>query len=405
MHSFSCPKQAVKTKRPKWEISDIFRAYGEDYRHEISMPANHLKIMNLIKICRTDKLGGHILKCNACGHEKNAYNSCRNRHCPKCQTLTKERWLNNRKSELLPVRYFHSVFTLPHELNPITLANKKVIFKILFKAASETLQTFAEDPRWKLGAQLGFIAVLHTWSQKLLDHFHLHCLVPAGALSHNKKRWIPTKNRKYLFCVKALSIVFKNKFLDYLKEAFNNHQLIFPGTIATLKSKQSFYKFLNPLYDKNWIVYSKRPFAGPSQVLEYLARYTHRVAISNNRILSMENGKVRFSYKDRADNNKTKELTISAHEFIRRFFLHALPDNFMRIRYFGFLANVSKKTAIDSIFRSLGKLPNSPEKIEETTREMMLRITGIDITRCPQCKKGTMIDIGPTLKRSNEHDP
>jgi hypothetical protein len=324
--------------------------------------------------------------------ERNAYNSCRDRHCPKCQTLVKEQWLNNRKAEVLPCGYFHLVFTLPHKLNPLILCNKRITLNILFTAVKETLQTFAKDPKWHLQGRLGFIAVLHTWSQQLRDHFHLHCLIPAGVLSFTKDSWIPA-NESFLFRVESLAKEFKKRYLDYLVTAYSKGELIFPGNTARFESPQGFAQLLESLLEATWIAYAKRPFAGPEQVLEYLGRYTHRVAITNNRIISILNGTVTFTYRDRQDNNEIKTMPLAAHEFIRRFLLHILPRGFMKIRYFGFLAHTNKKQAVALIRKLIDPDMKMPEKIKETVLEMMLRLTGTDMTCCPRCKKGTMTVI------------
>ena len=278
--------------RPRWEVADIFRAHGMAYRKAHPLPRSHLKVMRAIERCRTASLGGHIQQCDSCSFQRQAYNSCRNRHCPKCGSLDKARWLEDRKAELLPVGYFHLVFTLPHELNPLTLSNKKVICDILFKAVSQTLLEFA---RTRLGGLLGFICVLHTWDQKLRDHFHLHCLIPAGALSFDRSHWIPAR-QGFLFPVRALSLVFRGKFLDLLQKAVTKDQLRYVGRCAPLAQSKAFHQFIRSLAAKKWVVYAKRPFSVPDKVLDYLGRYTHRVAISNNRILSLDQGRVTFSY-------------------------------------------------------------------------------------------------------------
>ncbi len=381
-----------QNKREKPEVADIFRVYGEKYQRSHSMSYEQMKAMHHIQVCRSAKLGGHIEQCNQCGFERNAYNSCRDRHCPKCQTLVKEQWLNNRKAELLPCGYFHFVFTLPHELNPIMLCNKRVTLQIMFTAVNETLKAFAKDRKWRLYGRLGFIAVLHTWSQTLRDHFHLHCLVPAGVLSFKKDRWIPA-SESFLFRIESLAKEFKKRYLHYLQTAYRKSELIFPGNTARFESPQGFAKLLESLLETTWIAYAKRPFAGPEQVLEYLGRYTHRVAISNNRILSIDNGKVTFAYRDRQDNNEIKPMILAADEFIRRFLLHILPAGFMKIRYFGFLSHTNKKQAVALIRKLIDPDMTFPEKIKETIFEMMLRLTGKDITCCPKCRKGKMIII------------
>ena len=374
------------------EVADIFRAYGKDYPKNHTVPYSHKKVMHHITVCRTAELGGHIEQCDRCGFQRNAYNSCRDRHCPKCQSLVKEKWLNDRKAELLPCGYFHLVFTLPHELNPIILCNKTVALAILFAAVSETLQAFARDPQWRLEGQLGFMAVLHTWSQTLMDHFHLHCIVPGGALSADKTRWAPARD-SYLFRVESLAKEFRKRYSQKLEKAFLHGKLIFPGNTQIYGCRRKFKTLLQSLSRTTWIVYAKRPFAGPEQVLEYLGRYTHRVAISNNRIVSMENGKVTFTYKDRKCNNEVKNMTLDVHEFIRRFLLHVLPEGFMKIRYFGFLANTNKKTCIPLLRNLIDPTAQCPESVAETLQEMMLRLTGDDISCCPQCQKGKMVNV------------
>jgi len=375
--------------KEKLEVADIFHLYADHYRQSKSLPYEQIKVMRHIEVCRTAELGGHVEQCDQCGFEQIAYNSCRNRHCPKCQCLVKEQWLNDRKAELLPCGYFHFVFTLPHDLNPIILCNKRITLQILFTAVSETLQAFAKDPQWRLEGQLGFISVLHTWSQTLMDHFHLHCLIPGGALSFKKDRWIPAKD-SFLFRIQSLAKAFKKCYLQKLQTAYQNDKLIFPGNTEKYQSQQEFEKLVQSLSKVQWIAYAKRPFAGPEQVLEYLGRYTHRVAISNNRILSIDDGKVTFTYRDRKRNNETRTMTLNAHEFIRRFLLHVLPMGFMKIRYFGFLAHKNKKQAIALLRKLIDPDAKLPEKIMETIIEMMLRLIGKDITCCPKCGKGKM---------------
>ncbi len=374
------------------EIADIFRKYGKEYRQKYSLSSVQSKAMHHIEICRTATLGGHIEACNQCGFKQHAYNSCRNRHCPKCQTLVKEKWLNERKAELLPCPYFHNVFTLPHELNPLILVNKRIMLAMLFTAVKETLQVFAGDPQWRLIGQLGFISVLHTWNQKLMDHFHLHCIIPAGALSFDKKRWIATR-RKYLFKVQSLALEFKKRYLKKLVKAYLQETLHFQGRAAPFADKKNFDRLIKTVQNKKWITYSKQPFGGPEQVLEYLGRYTHRVAITNNRIISIDDGRITFKYRDRSDENKSKEVTVKAGEFIRRFLLHILPSGFMKIRYFGFLANANKKISVPLIKKLINPYAKITEKLIETVQEMMLRLTGVDITLCPECKQGTMVCI------------
>jgi Putative transposase/Transposase zinc-binding domain len=379
------PAEAVK----RWEVADIFREFGALYRRENSVPDDQRKVMRAIEVCRTSYLGGHVEKCNKCGFEQHAYNSCRNRHCTKCQCLTKARWLEDRKAELLPVSYFHNVFTLPHELKPVALINRKVIFSILFKAVSETLLQFGIN---NLGGTLGFTLILHTWDQRLLEHIHLHCVIPGGVLSLDKTRWIPSAEN-YLFNVKALSMVFKGKFIEYLQKAHAKGQLDFSGLIGHYANPEGFSSLIRNLKTKDWVVFSKKPFAGPQQVLDYIGRYTHRVAISNNRIVNVQDGMVTFTYRDRKDNNTVKLTTVDAGEFIRRFLRHVLPVGFMKIRYFGFLSNKRKKETIQLCRELIGDSTPHPQREKKTANELMIELTGTDITRCPCCKKGTMIII------------
>jgi predicted Zn-ribbon and HTH transcriptional regulator len=301
-------RRAAGEARP--ELADIFRQYGESYRKTHRLPASQQKVMRAVSVCRSQELGGHLTQCDTCGFEHPTYNSCRNRHCPKCQSLAKAKWLQKQTSELLPVGYFHLVFTLPHVLNGLILAHKKILLALLFKAVSETLLEFG---RSRLGGTVGMTAVLHTWDQTLKDHFHLHCLIPAGALSFDHSRWIAAR-KNFLFPVKALSRVFRAKFLSHLKQACERGKL------------QAANNEPNALRKKNWIVYAKKPFGSPQTVLDYLGRYTHRVALSNDRILNVQNGLVTLSYRDRKDGDRKKALPLEAHEFIRRFLLHVLPD-------------------------------------------------------------------------------
>jgi Putative transposase/Transposase zinc-binding domain len=367
------------------ELADIFRAYGESYRRHHPLPVSHLKVMQAVERCRTAALGGHLQQCDACGFKRPAYNSCRNRHCPKCQSLAKVKWLDKQKSELLPTGYFHLAFTLPHELNPLILVNKKPLINILFQSVSQTLAQFAQS---RLRGTLGITVVLHTWDQTLLDHFHLHCLVPAGALSFDRNRWVSAR-QDFLFPVKALSLVFRAKFLDSLKKSFDQNRLLFAGQIASLADGEAFDGLLKRLRKKPWVVYAKKPFGSPGHVLDYLGRYTHRVALSNNRICSVHNGEVTFAYRDRKNQDRRKLMKLGAEEFIRRFLLHVIPKGFMRVRHYGFLANHSKDCL--SKCRQLMGLSPPTQPPQRSTEELMLALTGIDIHRCPLCQKGTLV--------------
>ena len=378
--------RAAGEKKARPELADIFRQHGESYRRAHRLPTSHLKVMRAVEVCRTQELGGHLKQCDTCGFEHPTYNSCRNRHCPKCQSLAKAKWLEKQTSELLPVGYFHLVFTLPHELNRLILAHKKILLALLFKAVSETLLEFGQR---RFGATMGIIAVLHTWDQTLKDHFHLHCLVPAGALSLDHSRWIGARPN-FLFPVTALSQVFRGKFLALLQQACEKGKI--PAATNETKAARQ----------KSWVVYAKKPFGSPQTVLDYLGRYTHRVALSNDRILNVQNGQVTLSYRDRKDGDKKKTVSLEAHEFIRRFLLHVLPDGFMRIRHFGFLANRAKKHAFAQC-RKLLKLDAAlPEIPKKSAHDLLLELTGIDLNRCPSCHQGTMIVVAelPPISRS-----
>lgn len=379
--------------RGSLEVADIFRVFGPDYRevHSSEMPLRHLRVVRAIEVCRTTELGGHIDQCDCCGQQRISYNSCRNRHCPKCQSLEKERWLEERKKDLLPISYFHLVFTLPEGLRPLALRNQKVIYNLLFKASSETLTQLAKHPKY-LGAEIGFIALLHTWSQTLIDHPHLHCLVTAGGLSRDGQRWISSRPG-FFIPVKVLSSLFRGKFLDGLKKVYEAGKLKFPGKIEVLKGRPAFKKFLTDLYQQKWVVYCKPPLKRAEQVMEYLGRYTHRVALSNDRLVALDGSQVTFRWRDSVAGNKIKLLTLEAFEFIRRFLLHILPDRFVKIRHYGFLSNRGHKRKFLCCQKLLGAL-NKEEPVEspkETWEDLLTRITGIDPRVCPFCGKGKMI--------------
>jgi hypothetical protein len=345
--------------------------------------------MRAIEICRTAALGGHVEECDHCGAVRISYNSCRNRHCPKCQCLDKERWLEARKKDLLPTEYFHLVFTVPEGLRSLAVRNQEVLYRILFKAASETLRELTEASKY-LGAEIGFIAMLHTWSQTLMDHPHLHCIVTGGGLSPNGKRWIPCK-KDFFVPVKVLSRLFRGKFLAYLKRAREKGKLVFPGTIDHLKEEQSFKAMLDDLYEKEWVVYCKPPFKSAEMVIEYLGRYTHRVAISNDRLAKMEGDQVTFRYRDRKDTDTIKVMTLEVSEFIRRFLLHILPDGFMKIRHYGILSNRNRKTKLILCKKLLGVHGGHEKPEKEPWQDLLTRITGVDPRICPYCGKGNMV--------------
>ena len=380
--------------RPTLEVADIFRRHGAAYRKAHKLSYEQLRVMRAIETCRTAVLGGHIEQCDRCDFTRNAYNSCRNRHCPKCQSAERAQWLESRKAELLPVEYFHVVFTLPEQIAEIAFYNKETVYGILFRATSETLLTIARDPK-HLGAEIGFFAILHTWGQNLLHHPHLHCVVPGGGLSPDQERWVSCR-RGFFLPVRVLSELFRRLFLEYLEDAFYKNQLRFPGSIGHLQDAFAFDEFLRAHERREWVVYAKPPFGGPQRALEYLGRYTHRVAISNHRLLSLEDGHVTFQWKDYRSEprEKSKTMTVEADEFQRRFLIHTLPAGFQRIRHYGFLANCHRADKL-KYCRSLlmagaaGLLPQPAEcaQMKEAITEQQ------DIHRCPRCGIGSMIRI------------
>jgi hypothetical protein len=384
---------AVPAKtRPVFEVADIVRRYGAAYQAARAVPLLHQRVLHAIAVCRTAELGGHIEECNQCGLRRPVYNSCRNRHCPKCQTLARAQWLQKRQAELLPVGYFHNVFTLPHELNDLAAANQRLVYGLLFHTVAATLQAFAADPIYGLGGQVGFTAVLHTWDQKLLYHVHLHCVIAGGALAFDGSRWIAAR-RNYLFPVRELSRAFRSRFLKGLQQAFERKELLFPGRLTALAEAAPFTEFLARLAAKDWVVFSQPPFGGPDKVLEYLSRYTHRVAISNGRLLGIADGKVTFTYRDRRDGNRLKELTISGPEFLRRFLLHITPPGLCRTRHYGFLSNRCKEQQLPRCRELLGQTPPPSPEVVLTVVALLLRFTGIDVTRCPHCHQGSMVAV------------
>ena len=368
--------QIIKPEESRLEVADILRKHIADYQDQYPLWPQHRKIVFDLLNCRSAHLGGHIDRCSNCGMMRIAYHSCRNRHCPKCQHVPRERWLERRKNEILPTDYFHVVFTLPHGLNPVILNNKEVILNILFKAASQTLLSFGENA---LGGKLGFIATLHSWDQQLRAHFHLHFLVAGGAVSKDGTSWRPLKGN-YLFNQQALSLVFRGKFMDHMRRACRRENLKFAG--------DQYQKLKARLYEKNWIVSVRDPVKKPEHVLEYLARYTHRVAIANSRITALKDGMVTFTFKNRKK-GRTEALTITAVEFIRRFLLHSLPKRFVRIRHYGFLANRNRSQNLSAI-RGLMGVSDPAEKQIASVEDMMQKLTGIDISLCPGCRKGRM---------------
>ena len=372
--------------RPHLEVADIVRRHEADLRAARNgrISAAERKVLHHLAACRTSACGGHVQRCDACQHLKIAYNSCRNRHCPKCQELARAQWVEDRRQELLPVPYFHLVFSIPHELSSLALQNKKVVYGILFRAATQTLQEIARDPK-HLGAEIGCLAVLHTWGQTLSVHPHIHCVVPGGGLSPDRRRWVACR-RGFFLPVRVLGSLFRGKFLHALQEAFRAGQLAFHGSISHLRDVDAFYRFLGPLYKKKWVVYSKAPFGGPEQVYKYLARYTHRVAIANSRLVSLHDGKVTFTWKDYAHGSRQRIMVLGAVDFLGRFLRHLLPKGFQRIRHAGFLANRCRKKNL-ALCRQLLRVepPALRDDTDVTPREAA--------TRCPQCKVGVLVCI------------
>jgi hypothetical protein len=377
------------------EVADVFRRYGDAYRqqHGASLSTAQRRVMTAIEQCRTAALGGHVEQCDTCGHQRISYNSCRNRHCPKCQSLARAQWLEDRRSELLTTPYFHVVFTVPQEIAAIAHYNKGPVYNILFHAAAETLQTIAADPK-HLGAELGFFAVLHTWGQTLLHHPHLHCVVTGGGLSADGSRWI-TCRPNFFLPVRVLARLFRRLFLAALEKAFDTKQLTFFGRLEPLRERRAFRRHLAPARKAEWWVYAKPPFAGPEQVLAYVARYTHRVALSNNRLLDINEGKVRFHWKDYRNGNRQKTMTLAADEFIRRFLLHVLPEGFQRIRYYGFLANRYREQKLARCRQLLAMpLPVVPDdQVAGDYRDQYQELTGTSLTECPACQRRRMVII------------
>jgi hypothetical protein len=377
------------------EVADIFRQVGPAYReeHAAALSCGQRRVMRDIERCRTAALGGHVEQCDACGHQRISFNSCRDRHCPKCQSLVRAQWLEDRQVELLPVEYFHVVFTVPQEIAAIAYQNKAVVYDILFHATCETLRTIAGDPK-HLGAQIGFIAILHTWGQNLMHHPHLHCVVPGGGISPDGKRWISCRPGFFL-PVKVLSRLFRRLFLEQLQQAFDDNKLNFCNSLEALRSRVAFAKYLAPAAHAEWVVYAKKPFGGPEQVLQYLGRYTHRVAISNNRLVEFANGQVSFNWKDYRHEARIKTMRLDAQEFVRRFLLHVLPTGFQRIRHFGFLANRYRDVKLEHCRQLLGapapvaQLPDAPLDY----RDRYQRLTGVSLRDCPHCGRGQMVRI------------
>jgi hypothetical protein len=378
--------------RPAFELAGIFRQYGAAYRMAHKLPLAQLRAMRAIEVCRTAVLGGHVEECGQCRYTRIAYNSCRNRHCPKCQNAERAKWLEARKSELLPVEYFHVVFTVPDEIARIAFYNPDVVYGILFRATSETLLTIARDPK-HLGAEIGCFAILHTWGQNLLHHPHLHCVIPGGGISPDCDRWIACKPGFFL-PVRVLSRLFRRLFLEALHRAFQRVELRFSGELEELKDPSAFSRYLQPLREKEWVVYAKPPFGGPQQALEYLGRYTHRVAISNDRLLNVSDGEVTFQWKDYRHRDKQKPLamTLPAGEFLRRFLMHVRSAGFRRIRHFGYLANRHRAEKL-ALCRTL--LSNPITALLPERQQCIQASVKTPTVHCPKCEGGVMVRLTP----------
>ena len=382
------------------EVADVFRRHGDAYRHaqEGHLGIVERRVMRAVELCRTSALGGHIEQCADCGLVRQAYNSCRNRHCPKCQGNARAAWLADRQAELLPVAYYHVVFTLPAPVAEIAFQNKKTVYAILFRAAAETLRRIAADPR-HLGAEIGFLAVLHTWGQTLQHHPHIHCIVPGGGISPDGTRWMHCRPGFFL-PVRVLSHLFRRLFVEQLQAAFDAGQLGFFGALAQLGDSATFAARLRALRRRNWVVYAKPPFGGPDRVLAYLSRYTHRVAIANSRLVGLTDDTVTFRWKDYRHHGKAKLMTLEAHEFIRRFLLHGLPDGFHRIRHYGFLANSHRAEKL-TLCRTLLKAP-PPEQTSDSLPEPK---TGDAANHACPCCGGTMFIVAALPRHSSIRAP
>jgi hypothetical protein len=400
--------------RPRFEVADVVCAHGDDYRRAHHPSAAQEAVLKHIAECRTAALGGHLEQCDSCGHQRISYNSCRDRHCPKCQNTARAEWITERLERLLPTPYFHVVFTIPDQLNPLALRNKNAVFNILFTAASQTLLAIARDEK-HLGAQVGFTTVLHTWGQNLFFHPHLHCVVTGGGLSSDGPRWVSAREN-YLLPVKVLGKLFRGKFLAALDNAYENGKLDLTGSTAELSNPGAWRRFKAGLYEKDWVVYAKPPFGGPEHVFQYLGHYTHRIAISNHRIVNLADGKVTFRVKDYADGCKKKLLTLDAVEFLRRFLLHVLPKGFVRIRHYGLCASANVNGKLVTARRmlehgtDLAPQPTTEPQpaISPPWWERFCEITGIDLMACPACTDGRMTRLrslfGPTTEFAEQSD-
>ena len=376
--------------RPALEVAHILREGADAYHETRPLSAQQQRVINALVSCRTAALGGFKSHCNHCGAVTIQYASCRNRHCPKCQTLAQTRWVERQCADLLDIAYWHVVFTLPHELNPLARRHPALIYRLLFKAASQTLLEFGRNPRW-LGGELGVTMVLHTWGQNLGSHIHVHCIVTNGGLSPDGERWLEPPRRGFLFPTRALSKVFRGKYLDFLGTAQRVGELRMPGS-DDLDDTRAFEFLTAALRSQNWVVYTKAPFAGAANVVAYLGRYTHKTAIANHRLVDFDGEHVRFRWRDYAHGNKVKIMRMKAGEFVRRFLLHVLPRGFTRLRHYGVLANRGRTRKL-ALCRALLDQPAPEPREPETAQAMMVRLTGIDITVCRVCGVGTLSQV------------
>jgi predicted RNA-binding Zn-ribbon protein involved in translation (DUF1610 family) len=374
--------------RPALELAGIVRQHGEAYRRTHRLPRHQLRLLRAIEICRTASLGGHVDRCDRCGQSLISYNSCRNRHCPKCGSLARARWLHQRQRELLAVPYFHVVFTLPEPITELALQNKKLLYDLLFRISAETLLTIARDPK-HLGAEIGFFGILHSWGQNLLHHPHIHYVIAGGGISPDHDRWIDCPPGFFL-PVRVLSAYFRRRFLQALRKLFARGRLQLYGTLAGLRDPLAFAQYLAPCDLANWVVYAKPPFGGPSQVLEYLGRYTHRVAISNHRLLSLHDGLVSFCWKDYRHPQRPRTMILTADEFLRRFLLHSLPDGFQRIRFGGYLANRHRTAKLALIHQLLAHPLSELLPLPADCAQLLALLTGQSLHQCPFCGLGRL---------------
>jgi len=385
-------------------VADVLRPCWKSYNRKHRLPPHVGKAVRSILKCRTSELGGHIHQCDHCKSEVPIYNGCQTRHCPSCQSGAKEKWLDERREEILPVQYFHVVCTVPHSLNGLIDANRKVVLSELFGVVGWVLQHFAHDPQWRLEGELGYVAMLHTWTQKLLEHFHIHCIVPGGAWRAETKEWIPCRGQ-WLFKKESLADAFRNRFIKRLRSLRKRGKLIYGSTAAELEDEAAWEALLAKLENERWIVFPKATPDDSAQAFEYMARYTHKVAISDSRIKKIENGRVTYSWRDRSDDNIEKLDTIPIEEFTKRFLMHILPERFHKIRYGGWMSAAKRKSALPAIREAIvEKLPEKDE-CEESLQERVLRKTGVDITLCPHCNKGHLVKTEKQLMRIKSRAP